>query len=67
MEFKARLGGEPEDDKAVTLLNRPITWDASGIHYEADLRHVEIGLRDLGLEHDSKGSTIPFEKTSTAE
>ena len=27
VEFKARLGGEAQDDKEVFLLNRPIEWE----------------------------------------
>ena len=49
VEFKARLGGEPSDDVAVCLLNRPIEWQGDKITYEADQRHVEIIRRDLGL------------------
>ena len=38
VEFKARLGGETKDDKAVFLLNRPIEWGPNGLTYEADQR-----------------------------
>ena len=31
VKFKARLGGDKSDDKAVFLLNRPIQWDENGI------------------------------------
>ena len=54
VEFKAGLGGEETDDKSVFLLNRPIQWDADGISYEADQKHVEIILRDLGLDGNTR-------------
>ena len=34
-----------------------ITWEQSGIGYEADPRHVEIIIKDLGLEASDSVST----------
>ena len=44
------LGPETQDLKQVRVLNRIITLKNEGIQYEADPRHVEILLRELGLE-----------------
>ena len=46
------------------LLNRPITWQHDCIEYEADQRHVEIILRDLGLDSMSNGVVFPCVKFS---
>jgi hypothetical protein len=67
VEFKARLGGQKQDDKDVFLLNRPIEWTASGITYEADQRHVEIIARDLQLGDKVKNTPFPHEKISAEE
>ena len=32
------------------VLNRVICWQAEGLTYEADPRHAEIVIRDLGLD-----------------
>ena len=34
----------------IRVLNRVITWTPKGITYEADPRHAELIVRDLGLE-----------------
>jgi len=47
---KARLGPDEGDDKSARLLNRVISWEKDGIALEADQRHVEIVLKQLGLE-----------------
>ena len=67
VEFRARLSGESQDDKAVTLLNRPIEWTTGGITYEADQRHVEIIGRDLGLGSKVKHTPYPYEKPTAYE
>merc|ERR1711965_825538 len=67
IEVKARLGSSKHDDKAVCLLNRPIEWTEQGIRYEADQRHAEIIVRDLGLVGNAKSVTFPFEKKSPEE
>ncbi len=44
------------------LLNRPIQWDADGISYEADQRHVEIISRDLGLDGNTQTTPVPYKR-----
>ena len=34
----------------IRILNRVSSWIATGITYEADVRHAEIIIRDLGFE-----------------
>lgn len=44
------LGPGSHHQKTVRILNRVISWDDDGITYEADQRHAEIVVRELGLE-----------------
>ena len=46
---RALLGPESGDDHEVTILNRVVRWDASGIRYEADPRHAKLLAKQLGL------------------
>jgi hypothetical protein len=49
-ELKVRgiLGGEPGDDKEITILNRMIRWKNGVIEYEADLKHAKVICDELG-------------------
>jgi len=67
VEFKARLGYAQENDKSVSLLNRPIELNPSGITYEADQRHVEIIRRDLGIGDKVRHTPFPYERVSAEE
>ena len=62
MKFRGRMGPGDADDKSIRLLNRIITWDEEGIHWEGDQRHAEILVRELGLLGDSRGATTPADK-----
>ena len=58
-KHRGRLGPGPSDLKSIRILNRIVEWAEDGILYEADQRHVEICLREMGPErikqrgHDS--------------
>ena len=43
-----RLGGDPQDIKEISILNRIIRWTSAGLEYEADPRHAELLARDYG-------------------
>ena len=43
-----------------------LTWNKDGIHYEADQRHVEILVRELGLE-GCKPVTTPGAREETGK
>ena len=49
-KVEGRLGPEDQDLKEVRILNGIITWNPLGIGYEADPRHAEAIIRDLGIE-----------------
>ena len=52
------LGPGIHHQKSVRILNRVITWGEDGISYEADQRHAEIAVKELGLEK-AKPVTTP--------
>ena len=52
------LSGEKSDVREVKILNKIVRWTDRGIELEADPRHAEIVIRELGLEGSSP-SKIP--------
>ena len=65
------LGPEQGQQQEVRILNRVLRWGSDGIEYEADQRHAEIVIRDLGLDgakaldtpgtrEDKKGASAPW-------
>ena len=53
------MSGNGDDLKEITLLNRVITWSDDNTDIEADPRHAELVITELGLCDDSKVSTTP--------
>ena len=55
--------------KAITILNRIVEWTDAGIQYEADPRHVDLIIGELGLENangsDVTGSKVDINETDT--
>ena len=60
------LGPEVSMKKEIKVLNRTITWRESGIEYEADSRHADLVIRELGLE-SAKAVTTPGTSETSAE
>ena len=56
-KVRGTLGPDPPDMKAITILNRIVGWTAEGIRYEADPRHVDLIIEELGLQK-ANGSSI---------
>ena len=51
LEIKTTIKGEAEGEvKEMRILNRVVKWTRNGITYEADPRHAEIIIRELGLQ-----------------
>lgn len=63
MKFRARLGPSESDDKAVRILNRVVQWTSEGVLYEADQRHAELIVSELGLSNLSKSVNTPSQKS----
>jgi hypothetical protein len=61
------LGGENGDDEEVAILNRRLSWRDGMIEYEADAKHADIIIAEMGLEKDSKGVEAPIEKDVVEE
>jgi hypothetical protein len=55
VKVKARLGGGASDDKEVNILGRLVRWTEEGWEYQADPKHRQIILEQLGLSEESKG------------
>ena len=49
-KVEGRLGSGAGDLREARVLGRVIQWTKEGLRYEADPRHVELLVRDLGLE-----------------
>ena len=48
------MGPGKEDEKSIRILNRIVEWSESGIIYEADQRHAEIIIKQMGLVKESR-------------
>ena len=58
VRWEATLGDDVGDDKEMFFLNRLVKYDGQKLEIEADARHSEIIIRQLGLQ-DSKGLDTP--------
>ena len=67
MKFRGRLGPEKGDDKSIRLLSRVIEWKEEGISYEADQRHADIIVREMGLNKGGKTVITPGIKEDAKE
>ena len=62
-EIKTKVIGPSEVDgevKEAKILNRVVTWTKDGFELEADQRHSELIVEQLGLS-DAKGAVTPGE------
>ena len=69
LKVSGRLGSDPDDDKAVRILNRTVRWTSEGILYESDVRPAEIVVKQLGLDGSKgcKAVTTPGVKEAIPE
>ena len=58
------LGMGSEDVREVRILNKLIRINAEGVHLEADPRHAERVIREMGVE-DGKSSPVPGSKVES--
>ena len=49
VKVRGRLGSGKHDTKSIRILNRIIQWMSVGLRIEADPRHVEILMKEMGL------------------
>ena len=56
--------GPGASDKGI-YLHREIRWSQKGFTYEADPKHVEIIIKELGFENNTKGLTTPLQKVTS--
>ena len=50
--------GEPDCVHKIRTLNRLLTWTHEGIEWEADPRHVQILIREMGLKASKAGGSL---------
>ena len=60
VELKTRL--KRRRPGAVRILNRLARVTSGGLDYEADQRHAEILMKDMGIDEGSKEVTTPGSK-----
>ena len=53
VKFRGRLGGDKGDVPHIRILNRIVSWFPDRIEWEADQRHAEIIIKQMGLLKDS--------------
>ena len=53
VKFKGRL--ERRRPGAMRILNRAVTMASGVLEYEADQKHAEILMKDVGIDEGSKG------------
>jgi hypothetical protein len=49
VKARGRLGSSKKDCKEIRILNRIVRWTPEGVTCEADQRHVEILVKEMGL------------------
>jgi hypothetical protein len=67
IKLRGILGGEDEDDKEATILGRKLRWTEFGIEYEADPKHAQLVIQEMGLGIDSRSVDSPIEKETLSE
>lgn len=68
IELRGILGppNMPDVDHSIVILNRLLTWTDQGIELEADPRHVEILLREVGCEGSKVTTPLVKERVEEA-
>ena len=59
-KHRGRIGPAPGDQKAMRIFNRVVEWID-------DQRHVEICIKDLGIDHNSCSVATPIDKREKLE
>ena len=58
------FGPDLHDMKVMTILNRIVEWTDAGIQYEADPRHVDLIIEELGLENANGSEAYRYRSTA---
>jgi hypothetical protein len=58
VKMRGMIGPDRKDDKVIDILNRTVEWKEEELWYEADPRHAERMIEDMGLQ-GCKGGLIP--------
>ena len=60
------LGPDADQQREISILNRTIAWTKDGLTYEADQRHAEIVIRELGLQ-EARATATPGARDELAK
>ena len=60
------LGTGTDDAKEVRILNKVVSIDNAGVHLEANPRHAERAIEEMGVS-DGKVSTVPGSKEESGK
>ena len=61
VKIRGRLGPGPEDDKSIRILIRILEWTPGVLVYEADQRHSEIIVEQLGFAKSNATLSLRLE------
>ena len=67
VKIRGRLGPGEEDMQSIRVLSRIIEWNPNGLWYEADQRHADIIVKELGSKEGQVKSEVPGEKLPVTE
>lgn len=67
MKVRGVVGPDREDLKEIRVLSRRLRLDGDALVYEADEKHVETVLKEVGLEKESKTSEVPLPRDYEAQ
>ena len=65
VKMRGIMGPDEGDVKEMRLLNRIVRWLPDGIRYEADQRHAEILIQQLGLGGQSRSAHLGSKNPAT--
>ena len=61
------MGDDKTDIKSIRTLNRIVTWTNQGLEYEADQRHAELIIQEMGLTESCRTHETPSSKPDKTE
>lgn len=67
VKLRGRRGNSKGDHQEVKLLNRAMRITQEGVEVEADPRHAELIIKELGLAGGRSASTPAVRRTKTQE
>ena len=67
VKIRGVVGPEAGDVKSIDILNRKVTWSQEGIVVEADEKHAQEIMKEMGLSMGSNGIGVPGKRREAKE